>query len=198
MVSGGQLYLSTGGPGGVLFTVVQRGVQEFGKAVAEMPHHTSRVGLDVLVDSDAELHCAGVAEYAQTDADIAALGHPEHRLGELCSRQIYRFFWARHVSEYRRGLIAEHGERPPLKDIRAAPEQVQQAVGYLSLIGAFEAVHVFLNLAEPHDRIGLLHGQGDQHQPELVAQGFDRLSHRAQVKRYGNANTAFRRGLAGG
>src|SRR5690554_4535248 len=162
------------------------------EAVPEIVHHVIRVGMNGFVHSNTELHRTGVAENAHANTYVAALWHPKHRLHQFAPSQINGFSWARYVCEYRRGFIAEEVQGSPLQNVRATPEQVQQAVGNLGLIGLFEAVHVLLHLLETHYRVCDFNRQAYQYQAKLVSKRFDGLVKWPQVEGHGNTYPAAR------
>src|SRR5690554_6734215 len=162
------------------------------EAFTEVAHYGIRVCINGFIHCNAELNRACIAEYAHTNANVAALWYPEHWLYQFTACQINRFPRAGYVGQHCRGLVAEQVQGSPLQNVRAASEQIQQAVGYLGLIGLFEAVHILLHLPEAHYRVGNFYWQANKHQAKLVPQGFDGLVKWPQVEGHGNTYPAAR------
>jgi len=87
-----------------LAVFLQRSVVQLFEAVAKIVHRKLRVYRNAPVDGDAELDSARIAENTHADANVAALGYPEHGLLEPGAGQIHCRFRAGYVGQYRGGF----------------------------------------------------------------------------------------------
>src|SRR5690554_8184640 len=77
------------------------------KAFPKVARYGIRAGMYALVYSNTKLHSACITENTHSDANVATLRYPEHRLGQFAARQVQCIFRPRDIGQYSRSLVAE-------------------------------------------------------------------------------------------
>ena len=129
-----------------------------------------RVGDEVAVGDQAELHRVVVAEDGHADADVARLRHPEHHLVQQLARQVQRLGGAGHVGHHRAGLAGQHVQEGLLQGLGQQAGGAQQHQGQRRLVTAAQLQHALAQQLQPGEGVGFVQRQQQRDQAEAVAQ----------------------------